>query len=93
MDYDERFMSYYNKGLEDARLELESNKLEKIRTLDLLERHLPKPPAVILDIGGATGVYSFILSDLGYEVHLIDAMPLHITQAKEALADKEKRWA
>jgi ubiquinone/menaquinone biosynthesis C-methylase UbiE len=83
LDYDEEFMKYYNKGLEDKRLDLEDNNLEKIRTLDILERYLPKPPAVILDIGGASGVYSFILSDLGYEVHLIDVVPLHIAQAKE----------
>lgn len=83
MDNGEKFTNYYNKGLEDDRLELESNKLEKIRTLDILQRYLPKLPAVILDIGGATGVYSFILSDLGYEVHLVDIIPLHITQAKE----------
>ena len=83
MDNGEKFTNYYNKGLEDNRLEHESNRLEKIRTLDLLQRYLPKSPAVILDIGGATGVYSFILSDFGYEVHLLDIIPLHITQAKE----------
>lgn len=69
--------------MEKTRLDLDSNRLEKIRTLDILERYLPKPPAVILDIGGAAGVYSFILADLKYDVHLIDIVPLHITQAKE----------
>ena len=83
LDNDKGFKNYYNKGLEDKRLDLDSNRLEKIRTLDILERYLPKPPAVILDIGGATGVYSFKLSDLGFEVHLVDVVPLHITQAKE----------
>ena len=69
--------------MEDTRLDLESNRLEKIRTLDILRHYLPKPPAVILDIGGATGVYSFILSELRYDIHLIDIIPLHITLAKE----------
>jgi hypothetical protein len=51
MDYDDGFMNYYNKGIENTRLYLDSNRLEKIRTLDILMRYLPKPPAVILDIG------------------------------------------
>ncbi len=83
MDNDEGFKNYYNKGLEDTRLDLDSNRLEKIRALDILERYLPKLPAVMLDIGGATGIYSFKLSELGYEVYLVDVVPLHITQAKE----------
>ncbi|MFX1479342.1 MAG: class I SAM-dependent methyltransferase [Promethearchaeota archaeon] len=83
MDHDKEFMNYYNKGLEDSRLDLDSNRLEKIRTLDILERYLPSPPAIVLDIGGGTGVYSFTLSDLGYEVHLIDIVPLHINQTRE----------
>ncbi len=83
LDDEERFKNYYNKGLEDTRLDLDSNKLEKVRTLDILERYLPKPPAVVLDIGGATGVYSFKLAELNYDVYLIDIIPLHITKTKE----------
>jgi len=30
-------------------------KLERVRTWELLGRHLPPPPAVVLDIGGAAG--------------------------------------
>jgi len=36
-----------------------------------------------LDVGGGTGPYAFWLSDLGYEVHLVDAMPLHIEIARK----------
>ncbi|MHC5938042.1 methyltransferase domain-containing protein [Nostoc sp.] len=43
----------------------------------LISRYLPPPPAVIFDVGGGAGVYSFWLAQQGYEVHLIDAIPLH----------------
>ena len=32
--------------------------LERVRTWELLGRHLPVPPAVVLDVGGAAGVYA-----------------------------------
>ena len=47
----------------------------------LLERFLPAPPARVLDIGGASGVYASWLSGRGYQVHLIDPVPLHREQA------------
>lgn len=34
-------------------------RLEALRTRELILRHAPKPPAVVLDVGGAAGVYSF----------------------------------
>ena len=37
----------------------------------------------IADIGGATGVFSYWLAQLGHRVHLLDFTPLHIEQAKE----------
>ena len=33
--------------------------------------------------GGGAGVYAFWLAGLGYTVHLVDAMPLHIEQARQ----------
>ncbi|MEE0265705.1 MAG: class I SAM-dependent methyltransferase [Acutalibacteraceae bacterium] len=44
---------------------------------------LPKPPAVIYDIGGAYGEYSWWLASLGYEVHLFDLFPKNIEMSKE----------
>ena len=37
----------------------------------------------IVDIGGATGVYSFWLASQGHEAHLLDLTPKHIEQARE----------
>jgi 2-polyprenyl-3-methyl-5-hydroxy-6-metoxy-1,4-benzoquinol methylase len=43
-------------------------------------RYLPPPPAVIFDVGGGPGVYARCLARQGYEVHLIDAHPVHVEQ-------------
>jgi ubiquinone/menaquinone biosynthesis C-methylase UbiE len=55
--------------------------LERVRTWELLGRHLPPPPAVVLDIGGAAGIYALPLAAQGYEVHLVDPLALHVQQA------------
>jgi ubiquinone/menaquinone biosynthesis C-methylase UbiE len=62
--------------------------LERIRTWELLGRHLPPPPAVVLDVGGAAGVYALPLATLGYEVHLVDPLALHVGQALRASAEQ-----
>ena len=67
---------------EDARLrEGPDGTMEAIRTLELLGRHLPPPPARILDAGGGPGFYARRLTADGYEVHLIDPVPRHIETA------------
>jgi SAM-dependent methyltransferase len=60
--------------------------LERIRTWELLGRYLPSPPAVVLDVGGAAGVYALPLAAQGYEVHLVDPLALHVGQALRASA-------
>ena len=54
---------------------------------------MPSAPAVVLDIGGAAGAYAFPLADQGYEVHLIDPVPLHIEQAQEYAKHTSKQLA
>lgn len=58
--------------------------LERVRTWELLGRYLPSPPAVVLDVGGAAGVYALPLAARGYEVHLVDPMARHVGQALRA---------
>ena len=62
--------------------------LERVRTWELLGRHLPPPPAVVLDVGGAAGVYALPLAAQGYQVHLVDPMALHVQQALRASAEQ-----
>jgi ubiquinone/menaquinone biosynthesis C-methylase UbiE len=76
-------LRYYALGLERRRLDQAYFPLERERTRELIERHLPPPPGVVLDVGGAAGAYSFWLAECGYEVHLVDPAPLHIEQAME----------
>lgn len=41
------------------------------------------PPARIVDVGGVAGGYSAWLSELGYEVHLVDATPRPVEEAQK----------
>ena len=80
----ERVLQYYTDADEAARLSTTWFQLEHERTRELIRRHLPRPPARIIDVGGASGVYACWLASLGYEVHLLDPVPKHIEQARAA---------
>ncbi len=77
-------LDYYALGLERERLDQAYFPLERARTQELLLRHLPRAPAVVLDVGGGAGAYAHWLADRGYQVHLLDPVPLHTRQAEEA---------
>lgn len=78
--------AYYECGDEQDRLTARTGRLEWARTWELLERFLPAPPSVLLDVGGGPGAYAVPLALAGHAVHLVDAMPLHVGQAREAAA-------
>jgi ubiquinone/menaquinone biosynthesis C-methylase UbiE len=80
---------YYNLGQEQGRLTRSGGRLEFARTQEIALRYLPTAPATILDVGGGAGIYALWLAELGYEVHLIDLMPLHIEQATNASQQAE----
>jgi SAM-dependent methyltransferase len=82
----DEILGYYALGLEQGRLDVDYFPLERARTQELVVRHLPPPPAVVLDVGGAAGAYAFWLADAGYTVHLVDPVPLHVEQAQKASA-------
>jgi SAM-dependent methyltransferase len=75
--------AYYAAGLEQERLS-SWGRLELIRSQELLARHLPPPPAVVLDVGGGPGAYARWLAEQGYRVHLLDPIELHVEQAAKA---------
>ncbi|MGW0862398.1 class I SAM-dependent methyltransferase [Streptomyces sp. NPDC002611] len=64
-------------------------RLEMVRTQELLRRHLPAPPARILDIGGGPGAHARWLVQDGYDIHLVDPIPRHIEQARQTGATVE----
>jgi SAM-dependent methyltransferase len=43
---------------------------------------------VVLDVGGGAGAYALWLADAGYEVHLVDPVPLHVEQAQAASRER-----
>jgi len=79
----EEALRHYQDGIELPRLSHGSGPLEFARTQELLVRHLPSAPAVVVDVGGGPGAYACWLSELGYTVHLLDPVPLHVEQALE----------
>ena len=74
-------LDYYRRGGERVRLDAGHGRLEFIRTWDVLTRVLPVPPASILDVGGATGVYAGPLAVAGHAVRVIDPVPDHVAVA------------
>src|SRR6266571_7621936 len=63
---------YYAEYPEHDRLRSARGQLEFERTKRIVQRFLPRPPAIVADVGGGTGPYSFWLGSLGYETHLIE---------------------
>ncbi len=84
---DTAVLAGYNAGIERDRLRTGIGLIEFERTKEILLEKLPKPPAVIYDIGGAYGEYAWWLSSLGYEVHLFDLSETNIAMSAELAAE------
>jgi ubiquinone/menaquinone biosynthesis C-methylase UbiE len=48
-----------------------------------LARHLPPPPAAVLDMGAGTGSMSVLMAEMGYRVTAADLSPEMLERAKE----------
>jgi ubiquinone/menaquinone biosynthesis C-methylase UbiE len=83
---EQRILSFYSEADEDSRLRTGWFQLEHARTQELILRHLPPPPATLIDAGGGSGIYACWLAGLGHQVHLVDVVPKHIAQARAASA-------
>jgi SAM-dependent methyltransferase len=79
-------LAHYATGYEKARLDTGPGQLERVRTQEILTQFLPPAPAEIVDIGGGPGGYAVWLASRGYSVDLMDLVPLHVEQAREAFA-------
>ena len=80
---DKAVLAGYNAGIERDRLRTGIGIIEFERTKEILLENLPKPPAVIYDVGGAYGEYAWWLASLGYEVHLFDLSETNIAMSAE----------
>ena len=72
--------AYYSDGHERTRTSRGKESLEYTRILELLDRLLP-PSGKILDVGGGPGTYAIPLKAKGYEVILLDPVPVQVAQA------------
>ncbi|HET9950305.1 MAG TPA: methyltransferase domain-containing protein [Candidatus Eisenbacteria bacterium] len=81
---------YYARFPEESRLEAGPSRLEFERSKEILLRVLPKPPARVIDVGGAAGAYSAFLADRGYEVHLVDLSPRLVEEARRRNAGRAR---
>jgi hypothetical protein len=77
-------LEQYASGYESQPLLGGSSRIELVRTQELILRYMPPPPEVIFNVGGGPEVYACLLARQGYEVHLVDAHPLHVEQAWQA---------
>ena len=90
---DPAIKAYYDNAPEESRLEHGAFQLEETRTRELILRHAPELPAVVLDVGGAAGAYAFWLAERGYEVRLLDAVPRLVEVARRRNQDAARRLA
>lgn len=75
--------AYYAQDKERDRLERDVGRVEYARTIEVIGRTLPAPPAVVADIGGGPGRYTDWLIDSGYTVVHRDVVAHHVVQVRE----------
>jgi SAM-dependent methyltransferase len=85
MDDADTIIEHYESSREEDRIVAGLGQLELVRTQEVLRRHLPVPPAEVLDVGGATGVHAAWLVEAGYRVHVIDLAPRHVERVRSDL--------
>jgi ubiquinone/menaquinone biosynthesis C-methylase UbiE len=78
-------VGHYENIREEDRISSGLGQLELLRVREVLLRHLPSPPARVLDVGGGTGVHASWLADRGDAVHVIDLAPRHVEMVRSQL--------
>ena len=79
---------YSQDAYEDERLKIGIGRFEYLRTKEIVSRYLTTNAMKILDIGCATGAYSFWLAEMGHRVFMLDAVERHIEIAKAQIYEK-----
>jgi ubiquinone/menaquinone biosynthesis C-methylase UbiE len=92
-DFDPTVAEYYHQAAEEDRLEQGPFLLEALRTRELIQRYAPPAPATVVDIGGAAGAYALWLAEAGYTVHLLDAVPRLVAEARRRSATRPRPLA
>ena len=85
-------IDYYTKNYNEAMRHSDSfGIIQEMRTKELISRYLNSNAMSILDVGGANGVYSFFLTDLGHNVSIIDITPNHIEQVEKLNYERDNK--
>ena len=92
-EFNPTIAEFYHRAPEEDRLEQGAFALEGLRTRELIERHARRPPATVVDVGGAAGVYALWLADAGYTVHLVDPVPRLVAEAERRSAGRPRPLA
>ncbi len=90
---DPTIVDFYERMPEEDRLEQGEFLLEALRTRELIERYAPRAPATVIDIGGGAGAYALWLAEAGYAVHLIDASPRLVAEARRRSGTRRRPLA
>ncbi|MCC5951015.1 MAG: class I SAM-dependent methyltransferase [Acidimicrobiia bacterium] len=72
--------AYYARDEERDRLSVGVGRVEYLRTVEVVSRTIPPPPAVVADIGGGPGRYTDWLVDAGYTVIHRDLVARHVDE-------------
>jgi ubiquinone/menaquinone biosynthesis C-methylase UbiE len=78
-------IGHYEGIREEDRISSGLGQLELLRVQEVLLRHLPAPPARVLDVGGGTGIHASWLAERGDIVHVIDLTPRHVERVRSEL--------
>lgn len=84
---------YYDRTAEEDRLGQGPFRLEEARTRELILRFAPRPPATVVDVGGAAGAYALWLAEAGYAVHLVDPVARLVAEAQQRSAAAKRPLA
>jgi SAM-dependent methyltransferase len=90
---DPAIADFYHRSAEEERLQQGPFLLEALRTQELIQRYAPPAPATVLDIGGGAGAYALWLTGQGYTVHLVDATPRLVAEARRRSATASRPLA
>ena len=85
--------NFYNKASEETRLEKGMGIFEFERIKELIELHISKSNATIIDVGGGTGKYSEWLAKKEHTVHLIEPVLKHIKLAEKRAKKLKKPFS
>jgi ubiquinone/menaquinone biosynthesis C-methylase UbiE len=78
---------YYDRSLLKEWRRLDNHRTEFALTMRAVRQHLPPPPRNLIDIGGGPGRYAIALTQLGYQVTLVDISARCLDFAAERAAE------